>query len=280
MTRPPQKARPRPRAKSRPATRPAPRTGAAPGLPAIYEGPEVLEALLARAGSPLGTEEVAARFAAAQAAGEPRAAVIPALFEAEPRFASPEEARRLYGNLFGLWERLASGRGPHDDAPEVVAEPPPPPPLPPRGETPGNTLPAELVETAWRWLAAAPPREVTRLRDRFSNVQPDLAAWLDTAPLPESGLLAATDLCFEGWMMLELAFGERVAAADWRSIRELEGEPPALETTQPAFAAYAAEQLDLLEGEDPAFTEEARAQVERVVSSVLAALTAALRQPS
>ena len=256
------------------------RTGAAPGLPSIYEGPEALTALLTRAGSTFTAEDVAARFAAAQAAGEPRAAVIPALFEAEPRFGAPDEALRLYGNLFGLWERLLAGRGPHDDAPDVVAEPPPLPPLPPRGETPGNELPAELIETAWRWLAAAPPGQVTRLRHRFTNIQPDLAAWLDTAALPESGLLAATDLCFEGWMMLELAFGERVTAADWHALRELEGEPPALETTQPAFATYAAEQLDLLEGEDAAFTEEARAQVERVVATVMAALTAALRQPS
>jgi hypothetical protein len=256
------------------------RTGAAAGLPPIYEGPEALTALLARAGAPLTAEEVAARFTAAQAAGEPRASVIPALFEAEPRFASPEDARRLYGNLFGLWERLAAGQGPHDDAPEVVAEPPPPPPLPARGETRGDQLPPELIETAWRWLAAAPPRELARWRDRFSNVQPDLAAWLDSVPLPESGLLSATDLCFEGWMMLDLAFGDRLSAADWHALRELEGEPPALETTQPAFAAYAAEQLDLLEGEDAAFSEEARAQVERVVSTVMAALTGALRQPS
>ncbi len=263
-----------------PRARGKPRTGAAPGLASIYEGPAALSALLARAGSALAAEEVAARFAAAQAAGESRAGVIPALFEAEPIFGSPDEARRLYGNLFGLWERLAAGLGPHDDAPEVVAEPPPPPQLPPRGETPGTVLPPGLVETAWRWLAAAPPREVSRLRDRFSNIQPDLAAWLDSAALPESGLLAATDLCFEGWMMLELAFGERVTAADWHALRELEGEPPALETTQPAFAAYAAEQLDLLEGEDQAFSAEARAQVERVVSAVLAALTSALRQPS
>jgi hypothetical protein len=260
--------------------RPRARTGAAAGLPPIYEGPEALTALLAHAGATVTAEEVAARFAAAQQAGEPRAGVIPALFEQEPRFGSPDEARRLYGNLFGLWERLASGRGPHDDAPEVVAEPPPLTPLPPRGETEGTELPPALVEATWRWLAAAPPREAARLRDRFSNVQPDLAAWLDTVELPESGLLAATDLCFEGWVMLDVAFGDRLDAAEWRELRELDTEPPALETTQPAFAGYAAEQLDLLEGEDEAFTAEARAQVERVVSAAVAALTGALRQPS
>jgi hypothetical protein len=260
--------------------RPRTRTGAAAGLPPIYEGPEALTALLARAGATLGIEEVAARFTTALQAGEPRAAVIPTLFEQEPHFSSPAEARRLYGNLLGLWERLAAGRGPHDDAPEVVPEPPPPPPLPPRGTLGGDELPPDLVETTWRWLAAAPPREVARLRDRFTNVQPDLAAWLDAVTLPESGLLAACDLCFEGWAMLDLAFGDRLEAVAWRALRELESEPPALETTQPAFAGYAAEQLDLLEGEDEAFTAEARAQVERVVAVVVAALTAALRQPS
>ena len=261
-------------------SRPRSRTGAAAGLPPIYEGPEALTALLARAGASLTAEEVAARFTAAQGAGEARAGVIPALFDREPHFGSPDEARRLYGNLFGLWERLASGRGPHDDAPDVVPEPPPQPPLPPRGQADGAELLPALVEAAWRWLAAAPPREVARRRDRFSNVQPDLAAWLDTVPLPESGLLAATDLAFEGWVMLDLAFGDRLGAAEWRALRELEIEPPALQTTQPAFAGYAEEQLDLLEGEDQAFTAEARAQVERVVSGVMAALTGALRQPS
>jgi hypothetical protein len=260
--------------------RPRARTGAAAGLPPIYEGPEALTALLARAGATLTAEEVAARFTAAQAAGEPRAGVIPGLFEAEPRFGSPEEARRLYGNLFGLWERLASGRGPHDDAPEVVVEPPPLAPLPARGLVSGADVPPALVETAWRWLAAAPPREVNRLRDRFANVQPDLAAWLDAVDLPESGLLAATDLGFEAWVMLDLAFGERLGAVEWRALRELEAEPPAMETTQPAFAAYAAEQLDLLEGEDEAFTAAARAQVERVVSALVAALSGALRLAS
>ncbi len=260
--------------------RPRARSGAAAGLPPIYEGPEALTALLARAGAALTAEEVAARFTAAQSAGEPRAVVIPTLFEDEPRFGSPDEARRLYGNLFGLWERLAAGRGPHDDAPEVVPEPPPLAPLPPRGEVAGGELPPALVEAAWRWLAAAPPRQVNRLRDRFANVQPDLAAWLDTVALPASGLLAATDLCFEGWVMFDLAFGDRLDVVAWASIRELATEPPALETTQPALASYAAEQLDLLEGEDPAFTAEARAQVERVVSAVVAALSGALRLPS
>jgi hypothetical protein len=249
---------------------------AAGGIAPVYEGPEVLTALLAKAGSPHTAEEVAARFGAAQKAGEPRGAVIPGLFPDEPRFGSPEDARRLYGNLFGLWGRLAAGLGPHDDAPEVVAEPELPP-LPERGAHDGDVLPADLVEAVWKHLAAAAPRELQRRRDRFMNVQPDLVAWLDAVPLPETGGLTATDLVFEAWAMFDQAHGDRLEPVTYRSLRELEDEPPPLEETQPPFAAYAAEQLDVVEDEDDAFDEAARAQVERAVAAAVAALGGAVR---
>lgn len=256
------------------------RTGAAAGLPPIYEGPEALDALLERAGSPARADEVAAAFSRALAAGEPRGAVIPTLFPQEPHFASPDEARRLYGNLFGLWARLEAGLGPHDDAPDVAPEPPPPPEPPERGLTPGTQLPADLVEATWKWLAAAPPREVARRRDRFANAQPDLAAWLDDVALPEAGALAVTDLAFEAWAMFDQAFGERLVMVDWKTLTRLAKEPPPAEATQPALAAYAAEALDTLEAEDEAFDDAARAQVEKVVATLLAAFTGALREPS
>lgn len=254
--------------------------GAPGGLPPIYEGPEVLEALLRRAGASVSGEDVIARFTQAVGRQEPRSAVIPTLFAEEPRFGSPDEARRLYGNLFGLWARLEAGLGAHDDAPDVVPEPPPPPPLPERGLTPGTQVPAELVEAVWKNLAAAPPRELARRRDRYMNVQADVVAWLDVAPLPEAGALAATDLAFEAWAMFDQAFGERLGTADWKALTRLAKEPPPAEVTQPALAAYAAEALDTLQGEDEAFDEAARAQVEKVVATLLAAFTAALREPS
>ena len=249
-------------------------------IPAVYEGPEVLTALLGRAGSPHDAEQVAAAFTRAQAAGEPRSTVIPGLFPEEPRFDSPDDARRLYANLFGLWARLAAGLGPHDDAPEVAPEPPAAPPLPERGVAPGDVVPADVVDAVWRHLAAAPPREVQRERDRFQNVQPDLAAWLDAAPLPESGALAALDLVFEVWVMFDRAFGERLGAVDFRELRELGEEPPPAEDSQPAVAAYAAEQLDNLADEDAAFGEPERAQVERTVAAAVAALSRAVRDVS
>lgn len=250
------------------------------GIPAVYEGPEVLTALLRKAGSAAAAEDAARIFKAAQEAGEARSSVIPTLFEEEPRFAAPEEARRLYANLFGLWARLEAGRGLHDDAPAVVDEPPPAPPLADRGAVPGDQLPADLVEAVWKHLAAGTPRELQRRRDRFQNVQPDVTAWLETAALPEAGALAALDLAFETWSMFDQAFGERLRAVEYRELRGLEREPPPVAEVQPALAAYASEQLDVLSDEDPAFDEPARAQVEKVIATLAAAFTGAVALPN
>ena len=260
-------------------------TDPAAGLAPVYEGPEVLSALLRQAGSPQTAEEVAEVFRRAQAAGEARADAIPALFPEEPRFGSPDEARRLYGNLFGLWVRLASGasdEGPAASAtPGPVAAPPEPAePLPERGSEPGDVLSPDLVEGVWKSLADLSPRELQRQRDRFTNSQPDLVAWLETTPLPEAGGLAAMDLTFEAWAMFDQAFGDRLGTVAFRDLRALEKEPPPLSEVQPALATYVAEQLDVVADDDPAFDPAARAQVERAVAALSAALTAAVVEPS
>ena len=253
---------------------------AAPSIAPVYEGPQVLAALLQKAGSKSSADDVVALFQRAQAASESRSAVIPTLFEDEPHFESPEEARRLYSNLFGLWARLAAGLGAREDAPEVPPEPAAPPPLPERGSLEGDHLTAELVETVWKNLAAASPREQQRRRDRFQNAQPDLAAWLDTLALPDDAAVAAQDLAFETWTMFDHAFGERLGTVEYREVRALEKEPPPLESVQPALGAYVAEQLDVLVDEDPDITPEAAAQVERTLATLAAALTGAVREPS
>jgi hypothetical protein len=247
---------------------------AAQGVNPLYEGPEVLTALLHRAGSPHGVDEVAAAFRRAQQAGEPRAEVIPGLFPDEPRFGSPDEARRLYANLFGLWVRLEAGLGTEDDdAPAAApAELPPPPPLPGRGTAIGRQLTPDLVDAVWRHLAALPERELGRRRDRFMSVQSDLSAWLDAVPLPAAGGLAAADLVFEAWAMFDQGFGDRLGAVAFHDLKALEREPPPLEASQPAFALYADEQLDVVQDEDPDFGDPERAQVERAVAAAVAAL--------
>src|SRR4051812_12770845 len=83
------------------------RTNGAPGrarlmprrskeLERVFEGPEVLDALLELAGSDANTLEVMARMAMAQESGLSASEVIPNLFPKEPRFSDPEVARSLY----------------------------------------------------------------------------------------------------------------------------------------------------------------------------------------
>jgi hypothetical protein len=248
------------------------------GLPEVYEGPEVLSVLLQQAGCTLSAEEVAERFRSAQASRVARNEVIPALFEQEPHFASPEEPRRLYGNLFALWDRVAAGLSAAEDAPESALPPARAAalPLPPRGATAGDELPPELVEAVWKHLAALDERERQRLRDRFDNAQPNIVAWLDAVPLPESGAAVAHDLAFETWAMFDVAFGDRVGAVPFQELRACQAEPACIEASQHALAAYAAEALDLAQEEDPTFGVADRAQVERVVATVAGCLAATL----
>jgi hypothetical protein len=280
-----------------------------PALEAVFEGEVVLDGLLARAGSPHSAAEVAQRFAEAQAQGEERASAIPALFPEEPRFASPEEARRLYQNLFGLWAHVAlldvegdaegseGGEGEADVDPDSdpdsdldkepdegdearaeaeAAARPPPPPLPERGSLAGRCVGPDLVEAVWQQIADLTPHERRRLHHRFESAQPDLVAWLAAAPLPDSGGAAAVDLTFEAWAMLDQAFGDRLGTAAWHDLAGLATEPPPMEVDQPALAAYVAEQLDNLSDDEPAFGPGERAQVERVLAAAVAALGRAL----
>jgi hypothetical protein len=252
--------------------------GGETGIPRDYEGPLVLSELLSRAGSPHDAGEVADRFRRAQAKGEERADVIPTLFADEPRFGEPGEARRLYGNLFALWDRVAQGVSIAEDLPAVETAPArrEPAPLPPRGAARGGQLGPPLIESVWKHLDALSEREKRRWRDRMESAQPQLVAWLDAVSLPDESLPAAHDLVFETWAMFDVAFGDRVAAVEFRDLRAQQSEPPALEAVQPALAAYVSEALDLVAEEDPAFGAASRALVERVVATVAYALAGAL----
>ncbi len=255
-------------------------SGRAGGLPAVYEGPEQLSALLARAGSPHDAEAVADRFREAQRQGQERSDVIPGLFEDEPRFASPEEARRLYGNLFALWERIARGlsisREEPEEPEEAAAPGAPLTPLPPRGTAAGSLLPAPLVDAVWKHLDALTDRDRQRLRDRFEGAQPNISAWLDALTQPEPAALATHDLAFEAWAMFDVAFGDRVGTVPFQTLRATHAEPPPIESTQPALATYVEEALDLAVAEDATFGAAPRAQVEHALATISAVLTEAI----
>ena len=80
--------------------------------------------------------------------------------------------------------------------------------------------------------------------------------------------------------MFDQAFGERLGVAEWSELRALEREPPPLEVDHPALAAYVSEQLDNLSEEDPNFGASERAQVERALAGLAAALAGAVSEPS
>ncbi|MCK6575677.1 hypothetical protein L6V77_31870 [Myxococcota bacterium] len=165
-------------------------------LERVYEGPETLARLLSVSGSKLTVEDVEEEFAAALEEGTPAAEVIPLLWEAEPRFKSAELARQTFSNLLGLWDLVSD---------DVVGE------LVMPDQDPTAPLTPEFVDRAWLELDGLSDRDLRRVRDRFDNVQHDLAVWTferlrEASP---TGQELALDLAFETWWVCERARGEK-----------------------------------------------------------------------
>jgi hypothetical protein len=173
-----------------------------------FEGAAVLAGLLALAGSPDGPEEVLAHFRQARQAGLAPGDVIPALFPEEPRFAEPDNARRLFQNLLGLWDLCAGPvslalPGPRPKKPKPV----PPEPL---GEGPPT---AQWVESAGEYIDQD-ARARLRLLHSFENRQDALVTFLDEEGLSDEGYGVLRHLAFELHAMLELGYGTAPARVD------------------------------------------------------------------
>jgi hypothetical protein len=257
-----------------------------------YQGPEVLERLLGRAGATVDARGAIERFARAIRDGRVAPAVIPALFAGEPRFAGPEDALALYGNLLGAWDLLEDGV---DPAELLAPRPPEPEPAPGalpeeepaegdegppagepvRGAVEGKEIPPELVDATWRWLDALPNREKVRGRDRYENAQPDLAEWARTQGLDGVAQDVFERLVFELSEMFDRAFGERYGLVKFRSL--LGAAPEEGRRAQPAVAAYVDEFLAEVEADDEAPIEPGqRSEVERLALAALAAMDGAV----
>ncbi len=167
-------------------------------LPRAYEGPEVLGQLLAGSGCELSVDEVTDEFVAGVEEGSAANEIIPLLWELDPAFASPEQAKRTFSNLFGLWDLVAA---------DAVAD------LVTLGEPdfdPAQPLTADWVDSAWRRLDALPSKDWRRARDQFDNVQAETATFVFEA-LQDAHAVAqevAMDQTFETWWMLREARGE------------------------------------------------------------------------
>jgi hypothetical protein len=235
-----------------------------------FEGAPTLDGLLELAGSPATTAEVLERMQAAHAEGGSAREVIPTLFEEEPRFASPELARRLYQNLLGLWDLVEEGRPVRLESDEP--RPPRPKkvkPVAPTPFAPGEPGP-EFVEAAWRYLEDD-PKARTRLHDAFNNRQDALLGALDGAGLTDEGYAVAHHLLFELHAMLELGWPPGVASVDPAEVEGTKGtQAPAVPA---ALQAYADEALfEAEQDEEHPLPPEELARVRPLVQRGLAAL--------
>ncbi len=160
----------------------------------------MLERLLGQSGCELTMEEVVSEFACALEEGTQASEIIPLLWELEPRFASPAEARRTFANLFGLWDDLAQ-----EAMGDLVQIP---------GLDPSAPLTPAFTDHAWRRLEQTAEADVQRDRDRFENSQSDVGAFVceQTSNLGEVATESALELAFETWWLLREARGEIPAA--------------------------------------------------------------------
>ncbi len=273
------------------SARGAGKADAGPILSRIFEGLDVVDRLLIQADAEVDGRGAASRFAAAIAEGKVPSDVIPSLFPKEPRFRGPEDAMRLYGNLFGLWDRLAAGADP-EGLERVVSAPretvdeeealfeaiPPAVELPPRGSVAGAEVPHEVVEGTWQLLAGLPARERTRRQDRYQNIQSELSEWARLAEgLSGVGQETLEFLCFELAEMFDHAFDRRFGAVRFRTLESISGEDA--DRLQPYAADYVAETLDEAEDEDEeALTRDERMLIEGYARRALLGMTAAVRE--
>ena len=165
-----------------------------------FEGRAALDVLLLRSGSLADTEDVVAAFGRAAADGVPAPVVIQALWEDEPRFEDPSEARRLFGNLLALYELVAGGAAVDLSAPAAAPRrerAPRPEPFGPQGPTEG------FVEAAWRYFEDH-PRERQRLDHAFENRHDALLSWLELQGLEDAAFVLAVGLLSDLHAMSEL----------------------------------------------------------------------------
>jgi len=235
-----------------------------------FEGREALQALLAESGSLADVEDVANAFALAAKDGVPPSVVIPALWEEEPQVTSAGQARRLFSNLLGLYDLVASGATVDLSVKAKPAK---------REKTPapqpfGDGEPDEaFVETAWRHLDDF-PRTREKLEHTFDNRQDALVSWLDAEGLSDEAFTLGRHLLIEVFAMLALG-GADVPAVDVAKLPK----KAAADAVPAALASWLEEGVFEAESDEarPLKAAEAK-QLRALLSRAVAAMWAARRR--
>lgn len=166
-----------------------------------FEGREVLQTLLTASGSLADAEDVAEVFRQAADVDAPPSVVIQALWADEPVFENPATARRMFSNLLGLHDLIASGVKVdlRPDAAPVRTKREKAPEPQPFADAPDEAF----VEAAWRYFDDH-PKERERHQHAFDNRQDALLGWVEEAGLSDAASGLVTLLLCDVFSMLEL----------------------------------------------------------------------------
>ncbi|AKQ69348.1 hypothetical protein A176_006260 [Myxococcus hansupus] len=238
-----------------------------------FEGAPTLDGLLDLAGSSLNSAQVLERMREALGQGVPVSDVIPSLFDEEPRFPSPDIARRLYQNLLGLWDLVEEGK---QVRMEDGARPPRPKKVKATAPAPFHPgVPtSEFVEGAWRYLEDD-EKTRTRFTHAFENRQDALLGALDAAALTDEGYGVARHLLLELYAMLELGWPPGLTSVNPAVLEADTDAPP---VPQP-LKDYADEALfEAEQDEEQPLSSQELEVVRRLVHRGLAALWGARKE--
>ncbi len=170
-------------------------------LPRAFEGRAVLDQLLAQTESLADTEDVYGAFVEAVKHGAPAAAVIEALWEDEPKFAAPDDARRLFANLLGLHALVEAGE--KVDLALTAKKPPKPArvskPAVFSAEGPSDDELAAAMRYFNDW-----PKEFERLAHAFDNKQDALLTELESSGLSDEAFALVTQTLRELFAVIQL----------------------------------------------------------------------------
>jgi hypothetical protein len=200
-----------------------------------FEGRSTLEHLLQGSGCLLSTKQVAERMLEAQRQERQLGAVLPQLFNGEPRFPDPSAAARLYGNLLGLWDILLVHPGFDLERPPVQVPPKSAEPPPPFGEA-GPDGP--WVANCFAYLEGLDKNGLNRLQHSFENRQDALLGYLEEQNLTDDSFETARQLLFELFAMIKLGWPPGI-----RSVSRAELEGDAATQIPEALWSYAKEVL-------------------------------------
>ncbi len=188
-----------------------------------FDGREALDRALKQAGALGDVDDVVQAFRTAVEQGVPPQPVILALWEDEPRFASPADAEQLFANLLGLYELVASkdpfDLGARHARVERVKKEKALPPVS-LGDAPPDL---EWLEAAWRYLEDS-PKERERLGHAFDNRQDALVSVIDAAGVSDAGFAVCRELAFEVFALLELG-GLRLGSVDEAAVSAVGAAP-------------------------------------------------------